>query len=1489
MLSIYLALNNERSQQKLISFVTKDLSEKVDSKVSLNAIKWNFPNSFVLKDVYIEDQSQDTLLFINRAKVTINLLPLLQRTVSFRAIQLTEMEVYINKNDSNQYNFQFFVDAFLKEEKDSTAVQWSMDVESIAFDNCAIAFHNERQNSRMGRFNPDFVEISALKGSLYVRHFSEDSLNVKLHNIGFKELSGLELSNFSTTLIANNGNLQMHNFIASMPNSRLSLHNASFRYGTPQAFRRFMSDVFFSLEIAPSNVHLKDLAAFVPAFRSLDEKLSIEGDFNGTVNQLLIRNFALGYGNNVKVQGDFSLNGLPQLEQLNVCANIREITASSKDITTISQAFARKEVKLPALFDSLGVISYKGEIKGSLTDMQADGLIRSDAGLIGANVLVKAKDLTFSQFSVNGKVVAKSLDLTKPFGKKSQLGNSTFNLKVDLERRAKNQFSLNASGAIDSLVFRQYCYKNIALNGKFDEDGFDGSLMMTDKNIDLIFKGNIDLHREKPLFRFVAEVQNAQLANLNLLTNYPNSSLNFSIETNLVGKTVDEMEGSFSIDNLLFAYNEKEIFIDNISLTTTVLENYTKKISLYSDYINGQLTGQYQFTTILNNLHNIAYEYIPAIIKEKPEPALTREGKNDFRFRFTVNNMEFINEMIKLPFVLQDESVLSGFYNDSTNKFRVRIDASQLRVNKTIMGDFIFLCENPGDHVKVMLRSTHLPANRRRNPYFFSLNSKIKNDSIKLDVNFSNSTADTYSGALSTLVVLKELTSEGLSSDIFINPTEVILNDTVWNIHKSKITVLPQKIEVDNFYFNHKNQFLKINGSNSLTSDDDIRVRFSDLQLGYISDILNEKDITFDGVGDGDISVFGLLKKPYFKGNLNIYDASINSYLVGDLSVNTAWKETEKCIAFNAELQTQFNGKKSQSDIHGGVFIGNDSLFIEGKMKDVDLKFLRHYLGSVLQNNTGTASGTVRAYGKFGHIGLEGAPVVKNMAFDIDFLNTSYVFSDTVFMTPNSFRLNQTPVYDAEGNYGIASGLVLHEGFRNFKFAVDVSFSNLLALNTREHDNEMFYGKAYAGGKINISGTPEIINFNLDLRTRPNTRITIPIESVSTAGNADFITFVESTDNLTAAEKRRARREKIRAIQEDKSDSEINVNINLDATPDAQVQLIMDARQGDVIRATGTGNLRLSYNSRNSDFRMYGGYEIYKGEYMFTIQSIISRKFDILQGSLVQWTGSPYDAILDIRAKYALNVSPNEILEDPNMRTTLTPVHCLLGLTGTIRNPNIKFDLEFPNADEELRRQVRSVINTEEAMNRNVASLLALGHFYTADRATPSNSSSDLSSVGFSTLSSQLSSWISMIDNDLSFQMNYRPGSDGATTSSEFDVAISAPLLNDRVFVRGNFGYREDITNSPNVSNNIIDFDLEYKLNKNGKFRIKGFNRSNNSYFKQNPNTQGVGIIYREDYDNFWGLLKGYWNPVGKLLKGSPKKPEEIELKADKKDSIVIK
>jgi len=1476
----YLILQNDKLQQKVVKTITVSLSEKVNSNVSLKQIEWSFPNGFILKDVYIEDQNRDTLLSIERTKVTLNILELLQSKVSFRTIQMKGMEARISKNKSNKYNFQFFVDAFQKEEKDSSKIKWSMDVESIAFDDCSVYYHKEGYTAQKNHFDPNDLGISSLNGYLHVKCFTGDSINIKLHNISFEEKSGLTLSGLSTTFLSNKDKMCFNNFVAKLPNSRLSLNEATLYHDNYKAFNNFVKEVDLSIDIAPSKVSMRDLSAFVPAFGKINDDISVEGIVCGRVSKLLISDLNVRYGENTNIKGNIILTGLPLIKDLQFKANLNEICTKPKDISEIANIFSKKEIKLPKFLNSLGKICYSGKIKGTVTDIEAFGSLSSDIGTIANNVTIKADDLGYNKFSINGNVASKTLMLSKIFGKESGLGNASFKLDVDVNKKG-NDLLLDAKGKIDSLVFRKYTYNNILINGKFENKAFNGNIALADKNAKVDFLGTIDFNKTKPAFLFQANVKDAQLYALHL-TEAPNTTLSFEVETNFEGNTIDDLEGAFSIDNIIFQKEKKSLLINNVSLTANKSEDHIKTLKLYSDYINGTLKGKYLFTTLYGNLKHLASLYIPTLVK--PEDNLASEDRrNNFSFNFEIDNTEPINEVIPLPFNFMEQSQMSGFYNDSTNKVKLKIEAPQITFGKTTIGDCTFLLENPRNCIKLLVRGTHLPRNQRRNPYYFSISSNVENDSLMTDLHFSNSTEETYSGLLSVTSIFKKLDENGLTADIQINPSDIILNDTTWNMHQSKIELTPDIVTVKNFYFNHENQNLQINGHTSRSDEDSITVHFSDLRLGYISDILNQKNITFDGVADGDIYLFRLFNHPYYRGGLNILDAAINDYTIGDLGVTSAWQEDKKCIAFNTTLDSHLpDNTKAHSDIFGGIFLGDDSLYIEGNLKEVDLKFLRKYIGSVMQNNTGTVCGTVKAYGNFGNIGLDGVAYVKDMRFDIDYLKTSYSLSDTVYMTPTSFRLNQTPVYDSEHNFGVVSGLVLHNGFKDFKFAVDINCKNLLALNTKEQDNETFYGKAYAKGNVKISGTPNEVNFDINLRSMPNTKITIPIGTYANASNSDFITFVESPENMTPDALRKKRRSRIQKIEENKkSKTQMNIDINLEATRDATIQLIMDARQGDMMKGNGSGNLHITYSTKESGMNMYGSYEIYKGEYYFTIQSLISRTFDITEGSLVRWTGSPYDALIDIKAKYSLNTSLNEILDDPNLRSSLTPVHCLLNLTGTIMRPNIKFDLNLPTSDADLTSRLKSVINTEELMNRNIASLLALGHFYTMDKSNVSGSN-ELSSVGFSTLSSQLSSWISSIDEDVNVGLNYKP-SDGVSTSNEFDVALSTQLLNDRLLLNGNFGYREDVTTNTNTNNSIVDFDIEYKLTQSGKYRLKAFNRTNDSYFKQAPNTQGVGIIYREDFDTFGGLVNSYLQPVRNWLKRDAKKPERFQLKPSKK------
>ena len=88
----------------------------------------------------------------------------------------------------------------------------------------------------------------------------------------------------------------------------------------------------------------------------------------------------------------------------------------------------------------------------------------------------------------------------------------------------------------------------------------------------------------------------------------------------------------------------------------------------------------------------------------------------------------------------------------------------------------------------------------------------------------------------------------------------------------------------------------------------------------------------------------------------------------------------------------------------------------------------------------------------------------------------------------------------------------------------------------------------------------------------------------------------------------------------------------------------------------------------------------------------------------------------------------------------------------------------------------------------------------------------------------------------------------------EVDLALSSYLLNNRLLFNGNFGYRDKTLNNNSF---IGDFDIEYLLNKSGNIRLKAYNRYNDQafYVKSALTTQGVGVMFRKDFDNLLRFL----------------------------------
>jgi len=300
------------------------------------------------------------------------------------------------------------------------------------------------------------------------------------------------------------------------------------------------------------------------------------------------------------------------------------------------------------------------------------------------------------------------------------------------------------------------------------------------------------------------------------------------------------------------------------------------------------------------------------------------------------------------------------------------------------------------------------------------------------------------------------------------------------------------------------------------------------------------------------------------------------------------------------------------------------------------------------------------------------------------------------------------------------------------------------------------------------------------------------------------------------------------------------------------------------IKVRGDGLIDLGIDSRG-DYTMHGQYVMDRGSFLFNLQGIMSRNFEIRKGSTITFNGSPSDADINLQAVYKIKASLSGLSSVPvEAATRRIPIDCIVSLSNSLYNPDIHFSIAMPDADAETQRWVYGAIDTSNsvAMNQQMISLLVLNSF-TSNGESTGISASGLGFSSFGMISGQLNNWLSKISKDVDIGVNYRPGDQ--MTAQEVELALSTQLFNDRVVIDGNFGKSTATTASATATTNqnanqwIGDVNVEVKMTEDGQIRLKAFNRTNTSldlYSGQSPYTQGVGILYRKDFDKLKDLFR---------------------------------
>ena len=173
-IAAYFFINVPAGRKLVRNQIENYLESKFKSKVDIGSIDYSLPRWLKLKNVYIEDQRKDTLMYGEELSVDLDMMKLLQGNTDIHKVFFKNMMINVNRPEKDSlFNYQFILDAFTGN-KSTTAIkdtaEMKLTLERLIFDNVGLNFKDDFTGNNFtavikdldvtsNRFQPDRVRF----------------------------------------------------------------------------------------------------------------------------------------------------------------------------------------------------------------------------------------------------------------------------------------------------------------------------------------------------------------------------------------------------------------------------------------------------------------------------------------------------------------------------------------------------------------------------------------------------------------------------------------------------------------------------------------------------------------------------------------------------------------------------------------------------------------------------------------------------------------------------------------------------------------------------------------------------------------------------------------------------------------------------------------------------------------------------------------------------------------------------------------------------------------------------------------------------------------------------------------------------------------------------------------------------------------------------------------------------------------------------------
>ena len=1086
--------------------------------------------------------------------------------------------------------------------------------------------------------------------------------------------------------------------------------------------------------------------------------------------------------------------------KLHWLANIETLKVSDEGMEQIAANLGSK-VKIPKEVLRLGNIYYKGVISGKgKSQIGTKGMLRTDAGNVEIDAHQNGKQL-YAKVDTKGINLGKILDNAK-------LGIIAAHITAQGTKE-----HLVAKGEIPLFDFNNYRFRNIRLDGSYNKGLIDGLASIADPNINLQVAGKYSI----PKKQYEAQLNLAHL------------------QPTILG--VKMADNTYTLNDI------------RVSAKNEGADSY---LDLEAPFANIHVKGQYDYGTLVQTMTNMLASKLPTL------PGIgktSNKARNNFSIEAEIASTEILQRMLGVPLDIQQPVVIDGNISDLDRSVNLTAQLPAFSYNGSDYSGGALQMNTEDDTLKVDARiktgaagsispTLHVKAAAADNTLMASLG--YNNHSKSLPIH----------GALNAEAQFYKNTDNVSTAHVDIKPSVIHIGEKPWKVHPADITYSKNHLEIENFEVSHGDQHVAVNGLATPNKEDSIVAQLKDVDVEYILNLVNFHSVDFSGKASGKAIVKSIFNDPDAYAKLDIKDFEFEHGPMGILHANVNFNKELSQIDINAVAD---EGEEHQTLIDGYVSPKRNYIDLGIEAQGTNMKFMESFCGSFMDDIQARAKGKVNLVGDLSDINLVG-DLYATGKMHMKQLGTEYSFKNLhAHAIPDDILLNNDTIYDRNHNMALVSGGIHHKHLTRLSYDLTLKAHNFLGYDTHEFGDNTFYGTVYATGEVGIHGKSGETIIDIDAEPGPGSIFVYNVASPDAISDKSFIHWHDIAPELT---------DSLKQQQKDDDDdidfsSDMRINFLVNATPNLTLKLMMDPQSGDYITLNGNGVLRANWFNKGS-FDMFGNYVVDHGVYKLTIQNVIKKDFEFMPGGTIAFGGNPYNAPLNLQAKYTVNGVPlSDLSIGRSFSSNNIRVDCLMNITGTPQSPSVDFTMDLPTVNTDAKQMIYSVINSQEEMNQQVLYLLAIGRFYAQTKNNQSSEDADqqsqtslaMQSFLSGTISQQLNTVLSNVvkSNNWNFGANISTGDEGFN-NAEYEGILSGRLLNNRLLFNGQFGYRD---NANATQSFIGDFDLRYLIFPNGNLAVRMYNQTNDRYFTRNSlNTQGLGLIMKKDF-NGWRDLFG--------------------------------